>query len=360
MSGISELTKRSLGNMKATLERAQQGATFHRLPLDAIVVVSNIRTNRAPIDETTPTFVEFIENLKQYGVQEPVLVRPAKKDSGKYELIAGERRWRGSRRAGLADIPALVKHVSDDDFFMLQVIENNHRENLNQLQEADALQEAMKRFGSLDAVAKKWNRSKTWVSERLQLLDLTPAAQALITDGVTADVAVLNSVNRASRLDGEAGEHLAKRVREADKKRDVARRGLEEVKARSGKGKAAKKAAAAPLDWGREGSRLAGALAGAMKPTQAKPELKRQVAATVGQADKRATAALQGALKEAHAAGMKLAKGWQSGLGAPLALLVAQLDAAAAGSPAGRALVLKAFALGAMKQPYDFETIVVS
>jgi hypothetical protein len=218
----------------------------------------------------------------------------------------------------------------------------------------------MKRFGGLDAVAKKWNRSKAWVSERLQLLDLAPAAQALITDGVTADVAVLNSVNRASRLDGEAGEHLAKRVRQADKKRDVARRGLEEVKARTGKGKAAKKAAAAPVDWGREGSRLAGALAGAMKPTQAKPELKRQVAATVGLADKRATAALQGSLKEAHAAGVKLAKGWQTGLGGSLALLAVQLDAPAASSPAGRALVLKAFALGSMKQPYDFETIVVS
>lgn len=360
MSGISDLTKRSLGNVKATLERAQQGATFHRLPLDAIVVVSNIRTKRSPIDVTAPVFVEFSANIKQYGVQEPILVRPAKKDSGKYELIAGERRWRGSRVAGLADIPALVKHVSDDDFFMLQVIENNHRENLSQLQEADALKEAMKRFGSLDAVAKKWNRSKTWVSERLHLLDLTPAAQALITDGVTADVAVINSVNRVSKLDRDAGEGLAKQVRVADKKRDVARRGLEEVKARSGKGKAAKKAAAMPADWGREAARLAGALASAMQPTQARPELKRQVRTTLGNSDKRAAGALQTTLKEAHGAGMKLAKGWQTGLGASLAVLAAQLDASAAGSAAGRALVLKAFALGAMKQAYDFETIVVS
>ena len=97
-----------------------------------------------------------------------------------------------------------------------------------------------------------------------------------------------------------------------------------------------------------------------MKPTAEKAERKRQVRATVSSSDKRATAALQEALKAAHAAGMKLAKGWQSGLGGSLALLAAQLDAAAAGSAAGRALVLKAFALGAMKQPYEFETIVVS
>ena len=357
-TGISELTKRSLGNVQATLQRAQQGATFHRLPLDAIVVVSNIRTKKAPIDETAPVFIEFSENIKQYGVQEPILVRPAKKGEGKYELIAGERRWRGARRAGLADIPAMVKHVADDEVFMLQVIENIHRENLTQLQEADALKEAMSRFKSLDAVAKKWNRSKGWVSERLQLLDLAPAAQALITDGITADVAVINSVNRAARVDDEAGEALAKQVRVADKKRDVARRGLVAVKEKAGKSKPSK--AAVPADWGREGARLAGALASAMKPTAEKAERMRQVRATVGSTDQRATAALQEALKAAHAAGIKLAKGWQSGLGGSLSLLAAQLDAQAAGSMAGRALVLKAFALGAMKQPYKFETIVVS
>lgn len=355
MSRTTELTERSLAKVSATLQEAQQGATLHQLPLDAVVVVSNIR---GPIDESAPAFVEFIANIKQYGVQEPILVRPARKGGGKYELIAGERRWRGSRKAGLADIPALVKEVGDDDFFMLQVIENIHRENLSQLKEAEALKEALARFGSLGAVAKKWNRSKGWASERLQLLDLKPAARALIEDSVTADVSVINSVNRAAKIDVRAGEDLAVRVRAANKKREVARRGLEEVKGRVGKGKTRKPVT--PADWGREAGRLAGALAATMKPTSERAELKRQVRVTVSYSDKRATAALQECMKAAHAAGVKLAKGWQAGLGGSLALLAQQLDADAASAPAGRALVLKAFALGAMRQPYAFETIVVS
>lgn len=354
-NAMSGMSKPSFATASAALLEIQQGATLQHLPLDAVIVVSNIR---GPIDESAPTFVEFVANIKQYGVQEPILVRPEKNGGDKYELIAGERRWRGSRKAGLATIPTLVKSVSDDDFFMLQVIENIHRENLSQLKEAEALREALTRFGSLAAVAKKWNRSKGWASERLQLLDLKPAARALIEDSVTADIAVINSVNRAAKIDSQAGADLAAQVRAAGKKREVARRGLEAVKTKAGKGRAAKPSS--PQDWGREAGRLASELASSMKPATEKNEQKRQVRATVSGSDQRAAGALQVCLKAAHAAGTKLAKGWQAGLGGSLSLLAMQLDADAARSSAGRALVLKAFALGAMRQPYAFETVVVS
>ncbi len=355
MSSTTEMTKRAFERTSDALKKAQQGATLQHLPLEAVIVVSNIR---GPIDESAQTFIEFAASIKQYGVQEPILVRPAKNGGAKYELIAGERRWRGSRKAGLATIPALIKPVDDDDFFMLQVIENIHRENLSQLKEAEALREALTRFGSLAAVAKKWNRSKGWASERLQLLDLKPAARALIEDSVTADVSVINSVNRAAKIDSQAGDDLASQVRAAGKKRDVARRGLDAVKRQAGKGRAASPVSAP--DWGREAGRLASALAASMRPATEKAEQKRQVRATVSGSDRRASGALQECLKAAHAAGRKLATGWRAGLGGSLSLLAMQLDADAARSPAGRALVLKAFALGAMRQPYAFETVVVS
>lgn len=364
MSGVSDITRKSVANVAATLQRAQQGGSLHELALDAVVVVSNVR---GEIDETAPDFLEFVENIRTHGVQQPILVRPSKKTQGKYELIAGERRWRGSRVAGKQRIPAIVKHISDAEFLNIQLLENYQRENLTMLQEAAALKRMLDEVGSLERVAEMWQQatnkrsvSKSWVSERLQLLDLSEPARELIEENVTSDIGVINSVNRAAKIDPEAGKELAAEVRASDKKREVARRGLEEVKGRAPAKPASKTAKRVPADWNKEAVKLAGRLAAVTKPNTPKTEAKRVVKEAIGEVDKRAAEALNVPLKAAHAAGTKLAKGWQSGLAASTAMLAEQLDGDAGRQETMRTLLLKAFALGAMKQPYDLATIVVS
>lgn len=364
MTGVSEITKKSVANVAATLQRAQQGGSLHDLLLDQIIVVSNVR---GKIDESAPEFLEFVENIRKHNVQQPILVRPSKRVQGKYELIAGERRWRGSRLAGKQRIPAIVKHISDAEFLNIQLLENYQRENLTMLQEAAALKRMLDDVGSLERVADLWQQatnkksvSKSWVSERLQLLDLTEPARELIEENVTSDIGVINSVNRAAKIDAKAGQVLAAEVRQSDKKREVARRGLEDVKGRAPAKSGKPSRSRAPADWNKEAWKLAGRLTTSVKPSMPKPESKRVVKAAVAEVDKRAAEALNVPLKAAHAAGVKLAKGWQSGLGASAAMLGEQLDGDAGRQEAMRTLLLKAFALGAMKQPYDLATIVVS
>lgn len=100
-------------------------------------------------------------------------------------------------------------------------------------------------------MAQKWSKSKAWVSERLQLLELKPAAHALVEDNVTSDIAVINSVNRAERIDSERGTEVAERVRHSEKKREVARAGLQEVKAKTPRERRG------PRNWTREAGSLA-------------------------------------------------------------------------------------------------------
>lgn len=122
-------------------------------------------------------------SIKAQGVLSPILVRPL--DGGQYELVAGERRMRASKLAGLREIPALVREMSDDQSLAIALIENLQREDLNAIEEAKGYKQLMDQFGlSQEALASQVGKSRSGVANALRLLKLPEAVQQSISEGV--------------------------------------------------------------------------------------------------------------------------------------------------------------------------------
>ncbi|HYI62193.1 MAG TPA: ParB/RepB/Spo0J family partition protein [Acidimicrobiales bacterium] len=120
-------------------------------------------------------------SVRELGVLQPVLVRPV---GERYELIAGERRWRAARRAGLARIPAVVRTVDDGASLEQAVVENLHRQDLNPLEEAGAYQQLIEDFGlTQEEVSRRVGRSRSAVANILRLFQLPPSVQRMVRDG---------------------------------------------------------------------------------------------------------------------------------------------------------------------------------
>ena len=121
-------------------------------------------------------------SIRELGVLQPVLVREVETD--RYELIAGERRWRASKRAGLQFMPIIVREVSDELTLQHALVENLHRDDLNPLEEAAAYQQLIEDFGmTQEAVAQRVGKSRSAVANLLRLFQLPPQVQRLVADG---------------------------------------------------------------------------------------------------------------------------------------------------------------------------------
>jgi ParB family chromosome partitioning protein len=128
------------------------------------------------------SLAELAESIKAQGVMQPILVRPV--DAGRFEIIAGERRWRAAQRAGLAEVPALVKNVPDQAALALSLIENIQRENLNALEEAQGLKRLIDDFGlTHEAAAQAVGRSRSAVTNLLRLTQLPKPVQTWLLTG---------------------------------------------------------------------------------------------------------------------------------------------------------------------------------
>lgn len=122
---------------------------------------------------------ELADSIRAQGVVQPVVVR--KLAAGRYELIAGERRWRASQKAGLSEIPAVIRDVPDEVTLAMALIENIQRENLNPIEEAGALARLIEEFElTHEQAAANVGRSRASVSNLLRLLDLEPKVRALV------------------------------------------------------------------------------------------------------------------------------------------------------------------------------------
>jgi ParB family chromosome partitioning protein len=122
---------------------------------------------------------ELAESIKSQGVMQPILVRPLA--AGGYEIIAGERRWRAARVAGLTEVPALVRDIPDQQALAAALIENIQREDLNPLEEALGIQRLVQEFGlTHQAIAETLGRSRAAVSNLLRLLELAPPVRELL------------------------------------------------------------------------------------------------------------------------------------------------------------------------------------
>ena len=125
---------------------------------------------------------ELADSIAQHGVLQPLLVRPLL--SGGYQIVAGERRWRASRMAGLATVPALIRELTDSEVMQIALIENLQREDLKPLEEAQGYQALMEEFGfTQDEISKSVGKSRPAVTNALRLLNLPEAVRGILARG---------------------------------------------------------------------------------------------------------------------------------------------------------------------------------
>ena len=128
------------------------------------------------------SIAELADSIRAQGLIQPILVRPV--ENGKYEIIAGERRWRASQLAGLTQVPVVVRNVPDKSALAMALIENIQREDLNPLEEATGIQRLIDEFDMThDTAAQSVGRSRSAVTNLLRLLNLSKAVQDLLMQG---------------------------------------------------------------------------------------------------------------------------------------------------------------------------------
>ena len=184
-------------------EEESSSAGLRELPIGS--VYPNPLQPRRLFDEES--LEGLVDSVREIGVLQPVLVRSTPEG---FELIAGERRWRAAKRAGLPTIPAVVRTVDDVNSLEQALVENLHRQDLNALEEAAAYQQLIDDFGlTQEDVAKRVGKSRSAVANHLRLFQLSPAVQKLVGEGLLSAghaKALLGHPDRAYQ------EALAKRV----------------------------------------------------------------------------------------------------------------------------------------------------
>jgi ParB family transcriptional regulator, chromosome partitioning protein len=170
--------RRGLGRGLEVLLGGAGEVDLAQLPVDAIHPNPRQPRRRCDYEATAG----LAESIRSQGVVQPVLVRP--REAGGWELIAGERRWRAAREAGVATVPAVVRQADDRDSLLLALVENVAREQLSPVEEARAYAALLDEFAlSLGDVAERVGRSKPSVSNRLRLLELPDDVLGMVERG---------------------------------------------------------------------------------------------------------------------------------------------------------------------------------
>lgn len=148
------------------------------------LAVSEIEPNRGqPRKQFDPAaLADLADSIRQHGVLQPLVVRPM--PDGSYQLVAGERRWRAARMAGLSQVPVVIKELSDSETMALALIENLQREDLNAIEEAMGYRDLMENFGlTQEQVSAKVGKSRPVVTNALRLLGLPEEVRGLLSEG---------------------------------------------------------------------------------------------------------------------------------------------------------------------------------
>ena len=222
---------RGLAAILSVSEGEDGGAELRELHVD--LVAPNPDQPRKRFDEEA--LQALADSVKERGVLQPVLVRP--RPGGTYELVAGERRWRAARLAGLETLPALVQQRDDARSLEDALIENMAREDLNPIEAARAVAGLVEELGlTREEVGRRVGRSRVAVSNLLRLLDLPDEALALVEDGslseghgrallLADDHAARRSIARTAVQGGWSVRVVEQRAREANAPARTARRG---------------------------------------------------------------------------------------------------------------------------------------
>jgi ParB family chromosome partitioning protein len=187
----SRTERRGLGRGLSAL-MAEAGVDLSRDPAtpapgpDRSVPIEALRPNpdqpRRRFDDAT--LAELAQSIREKGILQPLIVRPLAAQADQYEIVAGERRWRAAQRAGLHEVPVLIRSFDDTEVLEIGVIENIQREGLNPIDEAAAYKALIERFGrTQDKVAEALGKSRSHIANCLRLLNLPEPVQAMVLDG---------------------------------------------------------------------------------------------------------------------------------------------------------------------------------
>ena len=171
---VKEEKKVAVDTKKSSQQETSNGERMMKISM----IEPNREQPRKKFDEDA--LQELSESIKQYGILQPLLVSD-KKDY--YEIVAGERRWRAAKLAGLKEVPVIVKEYTDQEILEIGLIENIQRENLNPIEEAIAYKRLLEEFNlKQDEVAERVSKSRTAVTNSMRLLKLSDKVQQMIID----------------------------------------------------------------------------------------------------------------------------------------------------------------------------------
>jgi len=174
--GLSAL----LDEVDPALAAATPGGGVQETPLD-LIQPNPDQPRRSFSDEE---LASLAESIKIQGILQPLLVRPAPHAPGRFEIVAGERRWRAARKAGLAAAPTLVRELDDREVLEIGIVENVQREDLNPLDEANAYRTLIEKFGHTQvAVAGAVGKSRSHIANAMRLLQLPATVQDHLQSG---------------------------------------------------------------------------------------------------------------------------------------------------------------------------------
>ena len=179
--GLDSLIPNAIGDSKKKTSVTAKNEVEPKGP-ETIVKITMVEPNREQprknFDEDA--LLELSESIKQFGLLQPILVQDRKDH---YEIIAGERRWRAAKLAGLKEVPVIIKNLTEQEIVEISLIENIQRENLNPIEEAQAYKKLLTEFNlKQDEVAERVSKSRTAVTNSMRLLKLCDEVQQMVID----------------------------------------------------------------------------------------------------------------------------------------------------------------------------------
>ena len=176
--GLDSLITDKVGKNTTVKEKTEEKEATDGVMLNINKVEPNRDQPRKNFDEDA--LLELAESIKQFGILQPLLVQ--KKDDY-YQIVAGERRWRAAKMAGIKEVPVIIKQLSDQEIMEISLIENIQRENLNPIEEALAYKRLLNEFNlKQDEVAERVSKSRTAVTNSMRLLKLNEKVQQMVID----------------------------------------------------------------------------------------------------------------------------------------------------------------------------------
>ena len=181
--GLDSLIPNKKNDISAsTVEKKQEKENDSPKSGEIMVRINEVEPNRDQPrkDFDEDALMELADSIRQFGILQPLLVQ---KKKNYYEIIAGERRWRAAKLAGIKEVPIIVKDYTDQEIVEISLIENIQRENLNPIEEAMAFKRLLQEFQlKQDEVAERVSKSRTAVTNSMRLLKLSPRVQQMIID----------------------------------------------------------------------------------------------------------------------------------------------------------------------------------